>query len=112
MKILALITARSGSKRIPDKNIKKLCGKPLINWSIDAAKGIEDICDILVSTDSTIIAEIADTAGATVPWIRPEEIATDSSSSVDVSLHALDWYQGEIGKVDMKFVSPKILSCS
>ena len=100
MKILALITARSGSKRIPNKNIKKLCGKPLINWSIDAAKGIGDICDILVSTDSPIIAEIANKAGAIAPWLRPEEMATDSSSSVDVSLHALDWYQSEIGKVD------------
>ena len=100
MKILALITARSGSKRIPDKNIKKLCGKPLINWSIDVAKGIEDICDILVSTDSPIIADIAHKAGALVPWLRPEEMASDTSSSVDVSLHALDWYQAEIGKVD------------
>ena len=100
MKILALITARSGSKRIPDKNIKKLCGKPLINWSIDAAKGIEDICDILVSTDSLTTADIALKAGALVPWLRPEEMASDTSSSVDVSLHALDWYQAEIGKVD------------
>ena len=100
MKILALITARSGSKRIPDKNIKKLCGKPLINWSIDVAKGIEEICDILVSTDSQIIADIAHKAGAMVPWLRPEEMASDTSSSVDVSLHALDWYQAEVGKVD------------
>jgi len=100
VKILALITARSGSKRIPNKNIKKLYGKPLINWSIDVAKNIDDICDILVSTDSPIIAEIANNAGALVPWLRPEEMATDSSSSVDASLHALDWYQAEIGKVD------------
>lgn len=100
MKILALITARSGSKRIPDKNIKKLCGRPLINWSIDVAKDVEDICDILVSTDSPIIAEIANKAGALVPWLRPEDMAIDSASSVDVSLHALDWYQSEVGKVD------------
>lgn len=100
MKILALLTARSGSKRIPNKNIKKLCGKPLINWSIDSAKCIEGICDILVSTDSPVIAEIAIKAGALVPWLRPKYMAKDSSSSVETSLHALEWYQSEFGKVD------------
>jgi N-acylneuraminate cytidylyltransferase len=69
-------------------------------WSIDIAKGISEICDILVSTDDSAIAEVARNAGALVPWLRPAELATDTASSVDVCLHALDWYEGENAKVD------------
>lgn len=100
MKILALITARGGSKRLPGKNIRQLGGKPLIVWSIDAAKGISDICDMLVSTDDPAIAVVCSEAGASVPWLRPAELATDTASSVDVALHALDWYEAEKGAVD------------
>ena len=100
MKILALITARGGSKRLPQKNIKPLLGKPLIVWSIDAAKNIPEICDILVSTDDSFIADISKSAGAFVPWLRPENLATDAASSVDVALHALNWYEAESGPVD------------
>ena len=100
MKILALITARGGSKRIPNKNIKSLCGKPLIEWSILALNGIDYICDILVSTDSESVAKISNKAGAMVPWLRPKNLSEDSSSSVDVAIHALDWYQEHYGKVD------------
>lgn len=100
MKILGLITARGGSKRLPGKNIRNLCEKPLIEWSIDVAKDIADICDILVTTDDSDIADVARKAGALVPWLRPAELATDEASSVDVSLHALDWYESEKGKVD------------
>ena len=64
------------------------------------AKGIPEICDILVSTDDSAIAEVARNAGALVPWLRPAELATDTASSVDGCLHALDWYEGENGKVD------------
>lgn len=99
MKILALIPARGGSKRLPGKNKRLLGDKPLIVWSIDAAKGIPEICDILVSTDDPEIASIAETAGALVPWLRPAELATDTASSIDVSLHALDWYEKENGLV-------------
>jgi CMP-N,N'-diacetyllegionaminic acid synthase len=100
MRILALITARGGSKRLPGKNIKLLGGKPLILWSIDVAKNNLDICDILVSTDNSTIAEISREAGAYVPWLRPGELATDNASSVDVALHALDWYEASKGSVD------------
>ncbi|PIR26646.1 MAG: acylneuraminate cytidylyltransferase family protein [Deltaproteobacteria bacterium CG_4_10_14_0_2_um_filter_43_8] len=100
MNILALITARGGSKRLPGKNIRTLAGKPLIAWSIDVAKDISSICDILVSTDAPEIADIARSAGAMVPWLRPLELATDTSTSVDVCLHALDWYESKKGKVD------------
>jgi len=100
MKILALIPARGGSKRLPGKNIRILSDKPLIVWSIDAAKGIPEICDILVSTDSSEIAEISKESGVLVPWLRPADLATDTASSVDVAIHALDWYEAEKGAVD------------
>ena len=100
MKILALIPARGGSKRFPGKNIKLLGGKPLIVWSVDVAKGTPEICEILVSTDNAATAKVSKDAGALVPWLRPEELATDTASSVDVALHALEWYEAEKGKVD------------
>ena len=100
MKILALIPARSGSKRIPNKNIRLFGSKPLIVWTIEIAKSIPEIHDVLVSTDSTEIAAISSAAGAKVPWLRPSEIATDEASSVDVAIHALDQYENEFGEVD------------
>ena len=100
MKILALIPARGGSKRLPRKNVKLLGGIPLINWSINATVGVSEICDVLVSTDDPEIAEIAIKASALVPWLRPKELASDNASSVDVALHALDWYESVNGKVD------------
>ena len=100
MKILALITARNGSKRVPGKNIRKLGNKPLVIWSIDAVKNNKYICDILVSTDNKKIADICLEAGAYLPWLRPSNLARDTTSSVDVALHALDWYESEKGAVD------------
>ena len=100
MKILALITARGGSKRLPGKNLRELGGKPLVVWSIEVAKGIPVICDILVSTDDPAIAAACTKAGAYVPWLRPSELATDTASSVDAALHALGWYEAEKGAVD------------
>jgi CMP-N,N'-diacetyllegionaminic acid synthase len=100
LRILALITARGGSKRIPEKNIRVLGAKPLIVWSIEVVKGIAEICDVLVSTDDSTIAEISRNAGALVPWLRPADLATDTASSIDVCLHALHWYEGENGKLD------------
>lgn len=72
----------------------------MIAWSINVAKGVPEICDILVSTDDPTIAEVARNLGALVPWLRPEELATDTASSVDVALHALDWYECVKGAVD------------
>lgn len=100
MRILALVTARGGSKRLPGKNIRILGEKPLIVWSIDVAKDIPEICDIMVSTDDTAIASVCTEAGAMVPWLRPAELATDTATSVDVALHALDWYETAKGSVD------------
>jgi CMP-N,N'-diacetyllegionaminic acid synthase len=100
MRILALITARGGSKRLPGKNIRILGGKPLIVWSIDVVRDIPEICDILVSTDDPTIAAVCSECGVDVPWLRPADLATDTASSVDVVLHALDWYESEKGAVD------------
>ena len=87
--VLALIPARAGSKGLPGKNTKSLLGKPLISWSIETALKTKYIDEVVVSTDSLEIAEIARKAGASIPFIRPEELATDTSTSVDVAIHAL-----------------------
>ncbi len=100
MKILAFIPARGGSKRLPRKNVRVLDGKPLLVWSIDVCRGLTEICDILVSTDDEETAEIARKSGALVPWLRPAELATDTVTTKDVALHALDWYEKEKGLVD------------
>ena len=100
MRILALIPARRGSKRLPGKNIKLLGERPLIVWSIDIAKNVPDVCDTLVTTDDPSIASISLAAGALVPWLRPSYLATDTATSVDVALHALDWYESAHGVVD------------
>jgi CMP-N,N'-diacetyllegionaminic acid synthase len=100
LRVLALVPARGGSKRLPGKNLRRLGSRPLIVWSIDAARDVADICDILVSTDDEAIAEVARSAGALVPWLRPAELATDTASSVDVCLHALDRYEASFGRVD------------
>ena len=100
MKILALVIARGGSVRLPGKNLRQLGGKPLINWSIQIAQGIPEISEILVSTDDESIADVSRKAGALVPWLRPQELATNEASSVDVALHALNWYETEKSAVD------------
>ena len=88
--ILAVIPARGGSKGIPEKNIKPLAGKPLIAWTIEAAKRSSYIDRLIVSTDSQTIADIAANAGCEVPFIRPPHLATDTASSMDVIMHAMD----------------------
>jgi CMP-N,N'-diacetyllegionaminic acid synthase len=100
MRILALIPARGGSKRVPRKNLRMLGGKPLITWSIEVAKEVPQICDILVSTDDQEIADVAKSSGALVPWLRPTGLSKDDSKSIDVALHALEWYESKNGKVD------------
>jgi N-acylneuraminate cytidylyltransferase len=100
MKILAIIPARAGSKRVIGKNLKWLKDKPLIAWTLDSAVGSPDICDRLVSTDSEEIAEFSLSCGAIVPWLRPAVLSGDEASSIDVILHALDWYETNVQKVD------------
>lgn len=100
MKLLALVPARGGSKRIPNKNIRALGDKPLIAWTLDTIRGVSDVADVLVSTDSSAIAEVALAQGALVPWLRPAELATDTATSMAVCMHALDWYESERGPID------------
>ncbi|EMN24357.1 acylneuraminate cytidylyltransferase family protein [Leptospira kirschneri] len=89
-KILGLIPARGGSKGILRKNIKLIAGKPLIVWTIEAALKSKHLTSIVVSTDDPEIAEIAEQSGASVPFLRPAELAADYSSGIDPVLHALD----------------------
>lgn len=100
MKIIALIPARRDSKRLPGKNKRLLGGKPLIEWSIEAARAMNEVSAIIVSTDDPEIAAIALCAGASVPGLRPAALATDTASSVDVAVHALAKYESEHGAVN------------
>ena len=92
-KILAIIPARGGSKRLPGKNIKELLGKPLIAWTIEQAKKSKYIDRLIVSTDDKKIAEISKKYGAEVPFLRPKELAKDDSSTIDAVFHALNWFE-------------------
>ena len=85
-----MIPARGGSKGILKKNIKKLLGKPLLAWTIEAAKKSEYIDKIIVSTENEEIAEISKKYGAEVPFLRPEELAKDKSLTIDAIFHALE----------------------
>ena len=88
---MAVIPARSGSKGVPDKNIKELSGKPLIAYSILTAQKIKLINRIIVSTDSDEYAALATDIGAEVPFIRPIELSNDDSTDYDFVKHLLDW---------------------
>ena len=90
MKCLAVIAARGGSKGLPGKNIADCAGKPLIAWTIQAALDARGIDQVLVSTDSKEIAEIARSFGAEVPWLRPAAISGDEAGIEAVMRHALD----------------------
>jgi CMP-N-acetylneuraminic acid synthetase len=96
--VIAIIPARAGSKGLPGKNIKLLCGKPLIAWSIEAGLGSNYIDEIAVSTDSNEIATIARDFGASIPFIRPTHLATDSATSFDVAKHTIEFYEYELNK--------------
>lgn len=95
-----MIPARAGSKRLPGKNRLLLGSRPLVMWSVDVAREIESIEDILVSTDDEEIAALCRAAGVLVPWLRPAEFATDEASSMEAVFHAVDWYERERGSVD------------
>jgi N-acylneuraminate cytidylyltransferase len=88
---LAVIPARGGSKRIPRKNIKAFNGKPMIAWSIEAAKSSGLFERIIVSTDDVEIAEVAKQWGAEIPFMRPEELSNDHAGTTPVIAHATQW---------------------
>ena len=111
MSAIAIITARGGSKRIPKKNIKEFCGKPIIAYSIEAAlkSGIFD--EVMVSTDSEEIAEIAIQYGAKVPFMRSENNSNDFATTNDVLCEVVNDYKEKQGKV-FDFVYLFIYFCS
>ena len=92
---LVIIPARGGSKRIPDKNLKKIGGKPLVQLAIECAQKCNRVGEIIVSTDSQKIADVAEKSGIEVPWLRPANLAEDTASTIDVILHALNWAKKE-----------------
>lgn len=89
MSLLALIPARGGSKGIPRKNIRPFCGKPLLQWTIDAALAAPSVDRVVVTTDDPEIAEIALAGGAEVPFLRPPELASDTAPGIAPVLHVL-----------------------
>jgi len=91
--INVLITARYGSKRLPCKNIKNLCGKPLIAWSIEAAKKSDFVNEVYVSTDSEEIAEISKKYGALVPRLRNKSLAKDDTTSLETVLDFIEYFE-------------------
>lgn len=97
---LAVIPARGGSKRIPRKNIKVFCGKPMIAWSIEAALGSACFDEVVVSTDDEEIAEVARRYGALVPFMRPAELADDHTGTIPVIRHAVEWFKQQAQPVE------------
>lgn len=92
-KILAVIPARGGSKRLPGKNIKKIGGKPMIAYAILAAKGSKYIDRVIVSTDDKNIIRVAKEYGAEVPFVRPAELASDTATAISVLQHAVTYME-------------------
>lgn len=90
---IAIITARGGSKRIPHKNIKEFCGKPILEYSIEAARKSGIFDTVMVSTDDDKIAEIAKNAGAEVPFMRSAETSNDYATTADVLMEVLEKYK-------------------
>ena len=91
MSVLCTICARGESKGVPNKNIRKLLGKPLISYTIEQALDCKMIERVVVSTDSELIAKTAKKSGAEVPFMRPKKLASDSAKNIDVIIHAVNW---------------------
>ena len=89
---VAIIPARGGSKRIPRKNIRPFGGRPMIAWSIDAALQSGCFDRVIVSTDDAEIADVAQAAGASVPFLRPPELSDDHTGTIPVVAHAVQWH--------------------
>ncbi|MBA6353600.1 cytidylyltransferase domain-containing protein [Colwellia sp. BRX9-1] len=97
-KILAIIPARAGSKRLPKKNSRILIDKPLIQWTIEAALSCNLIDNVMVSTDDPIIAALSKKLGVNIPFLRPDELSQDNSTTFDVIKHTIEHYK-KIGEV-------------
>jgi CMP-N,N'-diacetyllegionaminic acid synthase len=97
--VIAIIPARGGSKGLPGKNIKELCGKPLIGWTIESGLGSKYLDVVMVTTDNEEIAKISRDFGAEVPFLRPNDLANDTATSVDVIKHTISFYENKLSKV-------------
>ena len=95
-RILGIIPARGGSKGIPGKNLRKISGKPLIQYTIEASQGSKLLSDFIISTDSEEIANFSRSIGGKVPFIRPSNLSTDKALSLPVILHALKFMERSI----------------
>jgi len=95
MKILAIIPARGGSKGVPGKNIKLLNGKPLLAYSSEIALQSKFLAEVIVSTEDKAIVEVAESLGIQVPFIRPVALAQDETPTIEVIIHALQWYENQ-----------------
>ena len=94
------ICARGGSSGVPGKNIRPLCGKPLIGWTLEQAFASRVADEVFVSTDSEEIAKVARSFGAQVPFLRPAELATSTAGKIPVIQHLVDWVEAHKGPVD------------
>lgn len=114
---VAIIPARGGSKRIPRKNVREFCGKPMIAWSIEAARSSGCFEHIIVSTDDSEVADIAHKNGASVPFMRPAVLSDDYTGTLPVIRHAVEWLSKNGVPVDFAcclyatapFVTPEVL---
>jgi CMP-N-acetylneuraminic acid synthetase len=97
LQVLAVVPARGGSKGIPRKNLQLLGGKPLVAHAVEVARASRLVTRVLCSTDDPEIADVARTAGAEVPFLRPAELARDTSEDWPVFVHVLDWLEREEG---------------
>ena len=103
MKQLVVIPARAGSKGLPGKNWKSLHGKPLIQYTLEVALACFAPNEICVTTDAPEVVEIAEKLGLNVPFVRPEELASDMAGSREVLLHALDFWSSNVSNALLKF---------
>lgn len=101
MRVVGVITARGGSKRVPGKNIRMCAGKPLLGWTCEAALGARLLDRVILSTDDKAIAEVGSNFGVEVPFLRPSNLAADDTPTVDVLIHLLNWLgdQESIGAI-------------
>ena len=98
--ILGLIPARGGSKGLPQKNIKPFHGKPLIAYAIEEARNTPEINEVIVNTDDPTIARIAKEHGATIPFMRPKNLAQDTTPMIQVIKHTITWYKQNKTPID------------
>jgi N-acylneuraminate cytidylyltransferase len=105
-KVLAIIPARGGSKGLPDKNVMRLAGKPLLAWSIESALNSKFVDHVMVSTEDKRIMEIASVHGADVPFERPAALADDQTPAIDAILHAITFFPSYEIVVKLQPTSP------